>query len=64
MVVILFLGGVQLVCLGIIGEYLARTYNESKRRELYFVMEYRPAASAANHGALKTVPGGAAANDT
>jgi glycosyltransferase involved in cell wall biosynthesis len=42
MVVILFLGGVQLVCLGIIGEYLARTYNESKARQLYFVMDYRP----------------------
>lgn len=45
MVVILFLGGVQLVCLGIIGEYLARTYNESKARQLYFVMDYRPSGA-------------------
>jgi len=42
MVVVLFLGGVQLICIGIIGEYLARTYNESKARTLYFVKEYLP----------------------
>lgn len=40
MVVILFLGGVQLVCLGIIGEYLSRTYHESKGRALYFTSAY------------------------
>lgn len=37
MVAILFLGGIQLICLGILGEYLARTYSESKRRPLYFI---------------------------
>ena len=46
MVVILFLGGVQLICIGIMGEYLARTYNESKSRSLYFVKSYHPARSA------------------
>ena len=40
MVVILFLGGLQLVFLGIIGEYLGRAFNEGKHRPLYFIERY------------------------
>ncbi len=37
MTVMLFLGGMQLFTIGVVGEYIGRIYSESKRRPLYFV---------------------------
>jgi glycosyltransferase involved in cell wall biosynthesis len=46
MVVVLFLGGVQLITIGILGEYIGRMFDETKNRPLYLVQEYRPADDA------------------
>lgn len=43
MVVILFIGGVQLVAIGIMGEYMGRMFNENKNRPLYFIKQHQPA---------------------
>ena len=41
MTVMLFLGAMQLIAIGILGEYIARIFNESKNRPTYLVNEYQ-----------------------
>jgi len=46
MVVLLFLGGGQLIGIGVLGEYLGRMFNETKHRPLYFLNESLPSSLA------------------
>lgn len=42
MVTLLFFSGIQLLFIGVLGEYLGRMFDEAKQRPLYFVQEHRP----------------------
>lgn len=41
-VIVLFLGGIQLMAIGVVGEYVGRIFNETKRRPLYFMNAHFP----------------------
>ena len=53
MAVVLFLGGAQLMTLGVIGEYLGRVFNETKQRPLYFVERHLRSGAAPEEAATR-----------
>lgn len=56
MVIVLFLGGIQLVFMGILGEYMGRMFDESKRRPLYLLDRVHRSSVASNQGVSTEQP--------
>jgi polyisoprenyl-phosphate glycosyltransferase len=56
MVVVLFLGGAQLIGIGILGEYLGRMFDETKNRPLYLVQSYAPSKHGDEHLKAARIP--------
>lgn len=52
MTVVLFIGGAQLMALGIMGEYLGRLYMEAKARPLYLLAQFHPAKTGTRGGSV------------
>ncbi|NIK07738.1 glycosyltransferase involved in cell wall biosynthesis [Xanthomonas arboricola] len=56
MVALLLLGGAQLLCLGILGEYVGRMFIETKHRPLYLINEFHPSDDARRSVDRKAAP--------
>jgi len=57
MVVVLFLGGIQLTLMGVLGEYVGRMFDEAKGRPLYFLNSFEAAATRPQVASIHTAAG-------
>jgi hypothetical protein len=63
-ITVLLLGGIQLITIGIIGEYVGRIYDEVKGRPLYLVAATRNFVARSDPSALQESPPGGAGTNT